>query len=149
MALEDRITRVSPDKLKCLFSGAVAKLSNISLINPNLGKQSTRRRTIQAHSINDTLPRSWIMPILRLPQLELRAPPPSCPAVGMLVCPELVSWITHGIPADPYGFQFFAANQFVDHAEGYIQHAGCGFFANEYRCGCHAGRWSHTPVLAG
>jgi superfamily II DNA or RNA helicase len=56
IALEDRFTRVSPDKLECLFSGAAAKLSYVSLINSDLGRQSTRRRTVQAHSIKDTAP---------------------------------------------------------------------------------------------
>ena len=56
VALEDRFTRVSPEKLECLFSGAAAKLSYVSLINSDLGRQSTRRRTIQAYSIRDTAP---------------------------------------------------------------------------------------------
>jgi superfamily II DNA or RNA helicase len=53
--LEERFERVSPDKLERLFSGN-AKLNYVSLLNSDLGKQSTRRRTIQAYSIHDTAP---------------------------------------------------------------------------------------------
>jgi superfamily II DNA or RNA helicase len=51
-----RFPLVHPARLENLFSGKQAKLSNISLINTDIGRHSTRRRTIQAFSIAQTAP---------------------------------------------------------------------------------------------
>lgn len=54
--LRENARRVSPDKLERLFTGKKARLSNVSVMNSDLGSYSIRRRTIQAQSIGEIAP---------------------------------------------------------------------------------------------
>jgi hypothetical protein len=54
--LRENAERVSPEKLERLFTGKKARLSNVSVMNSDLGSYSIRRRMIQARSIGDTAP---------------------------------------------------------------------------------------------
>jgi len=49
-------SRVDPKKLQRLFKGMLSRISEISLMNMDLGRHSIRRRTIHAHSIEETAP---------------------------------------------------------------------------------------------
>lgn len=54
--LADNATRIDPDVLQRLFSGARARITAISLMNFDLGEHSIRRRVLQAKSIGGTAP---------------------------------------------------------------------------------------------
>lgn len=54
--LREKAERVSPEVLEKLYSGDGARLSNVSVINSDIGSYSIRRRMIQARSILDTAP---------------------------------------------------------------------------------------------
>ncbi|MFN7541630.1 MAG: DEAD/DEAH box helicase [Acidobacteriota bacterium] len=54
--LRENAERVSPEVLEKLYSGTRARLSNVSVINSDIGSYSIRRRMLQARSIADTAP---------------------------------------------------------------------------------------------
>ncbi|MDP3445578.1 MAG: DEAD/DEAH box helicase family protein, partial [Ignavibacteria bacterium] len=54
--LQKNAKRVPPNSLEFLFKGNKARISEISLMNMDLGRHSIRRRTLHAHSIEDTAP---------------------------------------------------------------------------------------------
>jgi superfamily II DNA or RNA helicase len=47
---------VSPIQLQRLFAGTQSRLSQLSLMNMDLGRRSIRRRTVHAHSLSETAP---------------------------------------------------------------------------------------------
>jgi superfamily II DNA or RNA helicase len=47
---------VSPIRLQRLFAGKQSRLSQLSLMNMDLGRRSIRRRTVHAHSLSETAP---------------------------------------------------------------------------------------------
>jgi superfamily II DNA or RNA helicase len=54
--LRKNSTRVPPSTLERLFLGRRARLSQVSLMNSDVGKHSVRRRVLHAYSIADTAP---------------------------------------------------------------------------------------------
>jgi len=54
--LVENAKRVDPKKLQSLFKSKDSRITEISLMNMNLGRYSIRRRTLHAHSIEDTAP---------------------------------------------------------------------------------------------
>lgn len=54
--LRERYPGINPKLLESLYSGKTARISHVSLINTDVGKHNTRRRTIQAFSVADTAP---------------------------------------------------------------------------------------------
>jgi hypothetical protein len=54
--LRSKAKRVPPAVLRKLFTGADARLSQVSLLNTDLGRNSIRRRTVHAYSLGTTAP---------------------------------------------------------------------------------------------
>jgi superfamily II DNA or RNA helicase len=54
--LTGNVEPVSPIRLQRLFAGTQSRLSQLSLMNMDLGRRSIRRRTVHAHSLSETAP---------------------------------------------------------------------------------------------